>query len=378
MQYSGKGFPWTTFLFIPADRFADWNNSVVAASTLRPYLVETKAVSAYFPFTYEVFSLIHNLFPTGSIPIYIFISILLLSLGIGSIAWQEKINKFYLLTLIPSCVILYPVLFSIDRGNIDVWISSLCIIYVALLRSRHYWIGFACLSLAISMKGYPLAFLVLAVPERRFKAIFLSLIASLLLTATSLSLMTGRFLENLEGFLSCLGRYRDVYVIGPNSLFASSDPYNGIRTLNIFNGAQVLDIAEWSAYILKFYNPISLVFACASAFFVVLNPKLEYWKQVLVICLVTILFPNVANDYKLTMLLPGLLLLITKPDSYKKYFWMLTMLCLLMIPKSYFFYKNLGITNIINPILLLCIASMILIEYFRDRPLSRTQFIEVK
>lgn len=364
MQFSGKEFPWTTFLFNPIDRFADWNNSIAAAATLNPYFADTKAVSAYFPFTYEVFFLIHKISPINSLTIYLSISALLLTMGIATILWQERINKFYLLTLLPTCLILYPVLFSLDRGNIDIWISSLCIIYVALLRSRYSWIGFVCLSVAISMKGYPLAFLVLAIPEKKYKAIFYSLLASIILTMTSLGLMHGDLLENLKGFLSCLGKFREVYVTGPSSLFASSDPYNAIRTINILSGAQLLDIAEWSAHILKFYNPISLVFACASALFIVLNSQLEYWKQVLLICLVTVLFPNVANDYKLTMLLPGLLLLVTQPNAVTKYLGITIMLCLLMIPKSYFFFKGFGISNIINPLLLLCLTFMLVRSCF--------------
>jgi hypothetical protein len=192
--------------------------------------------------------------------------------------------------------------------------------------------------------------------EKKYKEIFICVLISAILTATSLALMTGDFLDNLKGFLMCLGKYKETFIVGPDSLFASSDPYNGIRTINIFNGASIADAHIWSPSILKIYAPTTLIFACAYTLYIIFNRKIEYWEQVLVVCMIIMLFPNVANDYKLTMLLPGLFLLLNQSKKEERHLFILTLICLLMIPKSYFFYQNIGITNILNPIILLIIA----------------------
>ena len=170
----GFKYPWTTFLFIPEDRFNDWHNSVAAAATFNPYYAATKAVSAYFPVAYQVFLVGGDLSPAASTAVYLAISVCLLAASI-IVAWrylqpeaaravQLRLRDLWLLLL--ACLLSYPVLFALDRGNIDLWIASLCLIYVATLRTQHEPLGFAALALAISLKAYPLAFFIATRPTR--------------------------------------------------------------------------------------------------------------------------------------------------------------------------------------------------------------------
>ena len=46
----GMSWPWTSFLFMPQDRFNDWHNSVAQAASGDPYFFHgTPALAAYFP-----------------------------------------------------------------------------------------------------------------------------------------------------------------------------------------------------------------------------------------------------------------------------------------------------------------------------------------
>jgi hypothetical protein len=88
-------------------------------------------------------------------------------------------------------------------------------------------------------------------------------------------------------------------------------------------------------------------------FFVLFVPAAR-WRRVMAVCLIAILFPNIAGDYKLLMLLPGLLDLISYEEHGKRETICLILLALLMVPKQYYFIDNVTtISVIISPLLLI-------------------------
>jgi hypothetical protein len=368
--FLGAEAPWNSFLFLPQERFGDWHKPVAAVA---------KGIPTYFPFSYVVFLLGVKLSWLANTAVYLAISLSLLVASI-TLAWRflrpagEPIGRSErrdLGFLLLSCLFSYPVLFALDRGNLDVWIASLCIIYVATMRTRHEPLGFAALAVAIALKMYPLAFLGLAVAERKYRSAFLCLAAASLMTLVPLAVMWDGFAANLHDLMRSLHLYHEIYVVGPMSMFASSDPYNGIRAgLVLVNapwqgpGGPVLwgpDFLRWSSAVLRVYNVLSLGFAMVCAFFVLAVPS-PRWRRVMAVCLVAILFPNVANDYKLTLLLPGLLLLLLQPDFSRRGKTAFVLLCLLMIPKSYWFISDIGLTMVMNPLLLIALAICVMAD----------------
>ena len=185
--------------------------------------------------------------------------------------------------------------------------------------------------------------------------------------------MKGGVVHNVHGWLANLGDFRRFYVLGARSLFATSDPYNGIRSLvwivpdawKVFvpAGASMPSVQELSAPVLRAYSVSSLAFALCGAMFVLAAPA-RHWQRVMAICLVALLFPNVANDYKLCILLPGVLALVLEQDQSRRGWIALLLTCLLMIPKSYFFFigGRIGVTNLINPVLLIALAACVMVD----------------
>lgn len=381
LSHAGYGFPWDTFLFTPEDRYNDWHNSVAAASTLDPYFAPRKALSVYFPFAYVVFFLGSGYLWAASAALYLAVSIGLLAGAVGY-AWRRSrraegdhgeadIKELALLFL--AVLLSYPVLFALDRGNLEIWIASMCVFYVAALGTRHEWLGFAALSLAIALKGYPAAFLVLALARRSYLPTVLCGLAAVALSLVALAIMKGGVVHNVQGWILNLEAFQQLYVLGPNSLFASSDPYNGIRSLvwivpDVWrylvpaDGA-VPSIEAWSAAILRPYIALSFSFAVCGVLFALAVPA-RNWQRVMAICLVVLLFPNVANDYKLCMLLPGVLALVLEEDRSGRGWIALALACLLMVPKSYYFFAggHIGVTNLINPVLLLALAVVVIAD----------------
>lgn len=373
----GLDWPWNTFLFSPGDRFNDWHNSVAQAASINPYDSSGPALAAYFPVTYVLLKVGVGYSAVTSIYIYFSISIALFILTAGLVRAQIRqpsvdSRTHYIkdvVLLVAACLISYPVLFALDRGNIDLWIALLSALFVVTQRTRFEIAGLLCLSLAISVKGYPAAFLLLLVSDRKYRsAIFCSFLA-LFMTGITLYFMWDGFGRNLNGFLNNLNSYYRIYVIGGASLFASSDPYNATRLIYFeFVGVWQklispnfvpLSLETVSTSILRIYSLLSSFFAVIAAFFVLAVPAAR-WKKVTAICLIAIFFPNVSNDYKLCILFPGLYLLLLENINSRTEKVSFVLFCLLMVPKSYLFIHGKPISMFINPLLLIALACQVI------------------
>jgi Glycosyltransferase family 87 len=376
----GYAFPWNTFLFMPEDRFNDWYNSVSAAVNADPYF-ERRTTSAYFPFAYVLLLIGARASSNASVVVYLIVSLALL---VGAIACTlhraraagligVRHGEGTFLLLFGACLLSYPVLFSLDRGNIDLWIAAMCMFFVASLGARQEILGFVALGVAIALKGYPAAFLVLALGERKYGSMLLSLALAAGLTVLALASMDGGMVRSFNGWLENLGEFHRRYVLGSDSMFATSDPYSGIRSALFVSAehiarflprASVLlsDVKNWSPPILRAYSVLSFAFAVGGTIFVLAVPA-RRWQRIMAICLVAMLFPNVANDYKLCILLPGVLALVIEEDRSRRGLLALLLVCMLMIPKSYYFFAGpIGITNFVNPTLLVALAVCVLAD----------------
>lgn len=355
LVYFGFHYPNNTFLFNPADRWADWSNSVAQSSADNPYMSVGPAPATYFPFAYIFFQLGLG---AHSIIKYLLISIFLSITSIYSVLiggdTSLKCTKSNFVKLFLGTLLCYPVIFSLDRGNIDFIISMLCIIFIATINNRLYIIGILSLGVAISLKGYPAAFLLLLLSERKYLRFLFCLAIVFVLTLIPLFCLWDGIFINTQGLLTNLSKFHRLYIIGSASLFASSDPYNTIRLiifeiLNLFKYNYPIESVSYQ--VLKFYKWLSIFFASLITLFVLI-PRVEFWRKIASICFLTILFPNVANDYKLCMLLPSLYILLLDHIKSKSQRNVFIISLLLLVPKSYLFIHGKPISMIINPILL--------------------------
>jgi hypothetical protein len=116
-----------------------------------------------------------------------------------------------------------------------------------------------------------------------------------------------------------------------------------------------LSIREFSTILYNSYIYISFMLASFLSIFVIFA-NIEQWRRVLAISLICILFPTVANDYKLNLLFPSIYLLVTQKNSSKDNRDIFILLSILLIPKSYFFIKGMSVSMLINPILLVILV----------------------
>jgi hypothetical protein len=85
----------------------------------------------------------------------------------------------------------------------------------------------------------------------------------------------------------------------------------------------------------------------------------ETWRELLAIALIMLAYPNVANDYKLIMLLPPILeWLVSTAKGWRDSVFCVTA-ALLMLPKHFYFPRQgdaASISCIISPMLLLAMS----------------------
>lgn len=377
---AGYPAPWSSFLLSPSIRFSDWGDAVASAATHNPYRVLLRAVPAYFPAAYIVLLVGNMASTTLSIAAYVSISLALLVSGV-TVMWRRGSAsamaggakwRMEAALLCVTFLFSYPVLFSLDRGNIDVWIACLCMLFTASLRTPQALVGAVVLALAISLKGYPLAFLLLAAREKRYGLICVTLLLAVIFTVGALAAMPGTLADNAHAWAGALNQYYEVYVIGNGSLRASSDPYNLLRVAVLVMSKQTWliegrfgvahDMVAFSLPLLKAYGCVSLIFAAACAGFVVFAPA-SAWQPVMAVCLVAILFPNVAADYKLTMLLPGAMALLSHYDQSRvRDQGAFVCVAALLVPKNYLFIHGIGLGVVLSPLILITLACFVLAD----------------
>lgn len=410
-----KAHPYSTYLFDPSWRFTDWTDSVTASAARNPYL---GAKSAYFPFAYVLMWMFSGSSILGELAGFALVSMVLVALAVGAF-WRLHIAPSFedrrthlalALMLAVAVVFSYPLHFAFDRGNIDLWVGPLCLLYVTLLRSRYAWIGSIALGIAIALKGYPAAFCLLALPERKYFHTLLPLALGIGLTVFGFCFFKGGYTSNLSEFRQGVGKFRDKYVVFGQSIGYSADPYNAIRTImlreqypsansmrdellhpdqlssefqnpyalreeilrpnKLWNqlrnpqglqerGAQIC--SQWSA-LLKKYDALTKLFAIATFYFTLFVPA-PLWRRIAGVCLLAILFPDIANDYKLMALLPALLFLIAKGKADNRTWLAAVCLAGLMIPKNYRFDGfRISDSCLISPLLLLGLAGAVFID----------------
>ena len=375
MGSMGLEWPWNSFLFMPSDRYNDWHNSVLQAASGDPYFSRnTPALAAYFPASYLIFDIPGGMSRGMSTLAFLVISEVLLFVAVFSLYFRYRLTDVrqsergsfeapLLLLLTLQCS--YPLLVALDRGNIDLWIACGCTLFVATQDSRFRYLGLTALALCIATKGYPAAFLTLTVARRDYRGLAFCLISVLLLSVVGLLSFPGGIGRNIAGLQLNLHQFHERYVLGADSLFSSSDPYNALRLilsgLASHSYVAVEHLQLVSKALLAVYGPLISLWAIICTVFVLMVPA-PIWRRVTAVSLVALLFPNVANDYKLCILFPGLMLLLLTDRHTRREQISLSLFALLMIPKSYYFFNGRPASMFINPLLLMALAWQVMGE----------------
>ncbi len=359
--YRGKPYPDNTFLFRPDDGEFAGSQDVVGVHgfgdlflTLRlsgdpsPYLDLGQGVflsSNYLPFTHLL------LRPFTWLPYTLVLALFLIGLAVavvGLLGAQLSYLDMPLRLLAAGVLGLlnYPVLLMLDRGNVEGLILLFLAAAILLARREAWAISAVLIGAAAAMKGYPVLFVLVLLGARRYRDSMIAVGTAGLLTLLSLLSFSGGLVNNVEAMLAA-GR-------GFNSI---ADNEFGVQ-----HGSSLRGLASALAELLPTWPSLGGVATVVSLALVVvgavavLSGRLFAWQSCAIVAALTVVALPVAFDYRLVLLVVPLLLMLGQPPGLLR-FPALLVLGLLLVPKALpTLYGDVGLSALVNPILLLILV----------------------
>lgn len=344
------GYPYDTFLFNPLDRFNDFK------SLFRPLLrgIHPYRDSVYFPGLYVILNCFLP-FRRFALLVFLLVSVISTSTLVLYLSKNRSIRER--LYLLAAVLVSYPMLFGLDRANLEVLLLPLVLLWW-ILRSKGYHVAAAmCLGLAGSTKLHPLLLLLPDLMNLRLTRLVLTAVFAGLFTLLGLLTMPAEMYTSVEMLKKNLNLFQESYISLGLSLYYSVSAISMLKTI-ILIVSRPLGI-----------NPLPVNAAIADYWSIVLFAGLASmlwagwtlrrqpeWKSLFVAVAAMLLLSPVSGDYRLLhLLLPFILFLNSAPENDDRR--MATLFALLLIPKSYLFLVSIvSIAVVLNPCLLIVTA----------------------
>jgi hypothetical protein len=335
-QYRLRGYPASTFLFKPVARFKDFFEVYHNAGRFG----ETGQQNFVYSPVLHLFTKVMTVFP-DRLAFALVVAAFLATLA--TLVWRcltpglgtplERLPYALVLTLFT-----YPVLFVIDRGNLEmvvfVLLAAFFYLYFAL-HSRWAWLP---LALAIAAKFYWATLLVLLLLDKHFRQFVYAVagaIASTLVSALAIAWISGL------GFGTVLSRWAatlDGHLASVNSIFSGEHGHN------LWGVATVLD--RWTSDVLWLHGEtnVRLLYTviCLLGFVWVCerlrSQPLADWQRATALIVCALLLPLENHDYTLIHLFLPLAMFALAAGQVRRW-WLVTLLfALLLIPVDYVYF----------------------------------------
>lgn len=352
-----RTWPLSSFLFDPADRFADLTNLLMAQREGNPY--GDSVIMIYFPFTNVL------LRPLVDVSRELGAG-LLLSMAAGVTGWMFFICSHGLrglgerLVVSLTFVLSYPVVFAVDRGNLEILTYVLVAAFALCWSSGRRGFAAVALSGAIAMKATPVIFLAFLLPRRHWKHLTICLLLVLLETLAGLLILRPAMLTSLSSMLDNLSAYNDKYAVGDagfafgHSLFGGA---KGFVTLILGDEQR----RTFSAAAFPIFVVIA-IFAHASALVYVLRRRPDFWRGLTVLTCVSLLFMPVSADYRLLLLLAPCALFLNDRALIRNDRLIAVLFGLAFVPKGFNFLVwessstvPMTLSTVLSPIVILAL-----------------------
>jgi hypothetical protein len=338
--YLSQPYPANTFLFAPRYTFSDFYDVYSEAVDLNPYLGEK---SGQFPFLI----LIGRLFTV--LPVY-FSYFLYLLFAVA--AYHYLAGKYLSVgpryaqatSIFVICFLSYPFLFTIDRGNIEFLVFLFLLIFLYWFEQKKYLWSTLPLAMAIAIKVFPIVFLALFIPEKKWKELFATLVITMGLTLGSLWLFQGGFQQNFN-YLLHLSNFSNNHLFAAfTSLEPGANIQRGVAIVSlvkiILGNGEIIPSDFWIDNFKLIYMIIAALMGGLTIFHVILKLKV-LWKKVAICVFLMLLLPPISGEYKLIHLYLPIFLFINENQSSNLDKIYLSFFSILMIPKDYYIFPNL-------------------------------------
>jgi hypothetical protein len=388
----GYGYPYTTFLFDPADRLADYfkvifsfpeaaNLQIEVTSGFSELLNNYLHNNPYKGIAAASSGQLSNLHapPIGTLigllnlklmhyvnPVTLFLSILLVGFSLAyKFVASISVSKSDLLFLFLSLLFCYPSLFMLTRGHIYSGISSLSLLIfiVLMFQDRKKYLGLILLAIAVNLRPNAVVFLfALGICDSRN----LRKDIPIFIGFTTFIFLTSLFFANriypdytLSNFLSGVSIYHDIYVIGNAGLAFGSSLFGPLKA--IFGYSKVIEVLPiFIAGIMVVISTLQLR-----------NKKISKIAFLFILCASYVLGSAVIADYHLTVFFAPLLCIYLEqkkglfnslsPPLTKELLIVFFASVFILCPKNYVYIGIISAQVALNPAVLL-MASILIIH----------------
>lgn len=386
--WHGLRYPYNTPLFRPEMHGTDYTDMIQLNRGLNPYL--GPAASNHYPVTNMVFYLFSQPLGPGHtmvMPVSVYSLLFALALACFGFAYLKADNRWEHLTRIFVFTLMtYPVLFAIDRGNIETLVLILLLFFIYFFQRRRFVVSSVFLALAIAMKVHPLFLLVLLVPDKKYKEMGFTIALSVVLTIACLLCFRGGFLANLRFVLtganlhsaSAFGGSLDVF-LGDTGIVQ-----RGVALFTVIKVFLIETSTIAGVHMAKLFGWYGLA-AVAAAILVaayVIFIEHELWKKVALLVSAMLLLPQFSADYKMIHLLIPMFLFISATERTRADAVYALLFGLLLIPKDYYLLPrtmsdggvhDISIAVFLNPAMMLLMSSMMIASGLRQWLKARRQ-----
>jgi hypothetical protein len=352
---SSPGYPYNTFLFLPEDRFNDfWNTWNPFRQLENPY---NNSLSIYFPATFII------LFALQVFGKFVFLGFLISAItGMFLLCYYCQPAKHRTVLLSIALMLSYPFVFAVDRGNIDLLLLNLVLLW-CILRSKGYDAAASlCLGLAGAAKIVPLLLLLPDLVKFRLRRLCLTAAFAAIFTGIGLLMLPDPIDRTLQLLSKNQEDWKRIWLLQGQSIPYSHCLLSVVKVGAIAycheTGISVRPVHEWS---FKYCNWIQYV---GLPLMLLAGWRLRHeneWKSIFVAVAAMLLLPPLSHDYKLLYLFLPLLLFLNEPPGAEDR-KLAILFGLLLIPKAYWFlFSSVSIAVIMNPILI-CLILWILLK----------------
>ncbi len=355
--YLGKPWPANTFLHTPDARFWDFDLVVKQSAGLDSF-DEGKDIGGFAgaPFAQFVGYLFSLIQPALQKLIFFgsFFIVFILMIKRYLYGLKSKITSYQLIVIFVIVFLTYPVLFAVDRANIDLLVCALLFLFAFTYDKQQHKASTVFLALAIASKPYAIIFSMIYIFDKRYKDVLLAIFNTVILTGLSLSLFRdGLFVETQKYFNKVL--HVASYLSAGNQQAFVSDLYGlitvGMKFIGNILGKEMYLPAYPEARII--YAIMATIVLIYFVIYLWWKPK-PLWIVLAVLTILLVLLPYNSADYRLTYLFVPLLMYLAINENTRNDLLIIILWGLLLVPKNYYrlqSFQNIGM--VINPLLLI-------------------------
>jgi Glycosyltransferase family 87 len=352
--YLGLGHPWSSFLFLPKDHFMDYFNVYRDAQEFRPGVSSNMV---YSPLLHLIMTALN------AMPAWVGFAAMTAAFvaTLTALLWKWTMRLIGSPIVRAMCVatlglLAYPVLFALDRGNLEMLVFIMLAAFFYLYywrRSPYAWVA---LSLAVAAKYYWVTLVVLLLLDRRIRQAVACAVGAVAVTVSSvvvIALLSG---YGVTGVFGSLYTTLAGHVDGTGGL--------GIAANGHSLWGSVIWIIHWSDY--PFYllsvQRMYLLGAVVIMLLVIrrlLRGDFADWQKATALVACTLVLPFESRDYTLVHLLLPLSLFAATWHTGRRAWVSAVLFGLLLIPLDYYYFvfdywrSNVSTAVLAYPLLLL-------------------------